>query len=434
VIAGYTVLVVLSFLLFGIRVETLIFAAVAAIVFALSHFRTRSQLLLPLRDLTVQFRRAATGGTIPAIVRGSREVRDIAAAVGEWSATTQNRIRDLSEARTRLESILSSMVEGVLVFDSKGRITLTNNALHGLLEQQGDPLGKTCLEVFRNEVFDNDMRNVLNGNGPRAVEFQTSSERLVRVLLSPVLADDGTCEAAVAVLHDLTEIRQVDRVRRDFVANVSHEFKTPLTSIRGYAETMREEAASDSSREFADVIYRNALYLEALVNDLLALARIESEPPSSIDVLELGSLLADQVVIRGRLPEAATMTIEVSCPSIELQADRSRLSTALGNLIDNAIRYNRPDGTVRIEARVEGPHVVISVSDSGFGIRDEELPRIFERFYRVDKSRTRDSGGTGLGLAIARHAVESQGGVLAVTSKVGAGTTFTIRLPAGPRK
>jgi two-component system phosphate regulon sensor histidine kinase PhoR len=213
------------------------------------------------------------------------------------------------------------------------------------------------------------------------------------------------------------------------VANVSHEFKTPLTSIRGYAETILGEASDPSQKEFAKVILRNSGYLEVLVNGLLELARMESEPSSSRETFDVYAVIHEQVALREKLAGTVRLAIESPDSPVVVHTDRARFGTALANLVDNAIRYNRSDGTVRIDARRDGPHVVVSVIDSGFGIPEKDLSRIFERFYRVDKARTRDGGGTGLGLAIARHAIESQGGTLAVRSKVGSGSTFSIRLP-----
>lgn len=423
-------LALVAFVVFGVRAETFVFAVLALVWTGVTTFRIRKQVMVPLAELSDAVGRASTGSDIlPSIRRGAREVQDLSGRVGEWSERVRARLREVSDARIRLQSILDGMVEGVVLFDADRRIILSNAGVLGLLETPRDVLGKTCLEIFRNESLDAAVLRTLEGEHTD-VQLQTASGREVQVLLSPIAGENESgIEAVVAVFHDLTAIHYADRIRRDFVANVSHEFKTPLTSIRGYAETLSAEVSETSRKEFAEIIHRNARYLESLVNDLLALARIEAEPPSSCDCFDLRSAIREQVTMHSRLPNADGIRIEVDCPGIEVRADRARLGTALGNLIENAIRYNRPEGTVRISARLDGARVLISVADSGFGIPEDALPRIFERFYRVDRSRTRNGGGTGLGLAIARHAVESQGGVLTAQSRVGSGSTFTIRIP-----
>ncbi len=428
----HVMLVLLAFLIFGPGTETIVFASVVLVAAAVLVLRLRTQLIGPLSKLSAAVRSAVGGSApLPSMFRGAPVIEDLSKNLGDWSDGVQERLKDTSDARRRLESILDAMVEGVLVFGPDERIILSNQGVLRLMEGPRDLNGKTCLEVFRNESLDLAVRDTFRGKHADTVQFHTGSGRVVRALLSPVIGEDETgVEAVVTVLHDLTDIQQADRVRRDFVANVSHEFKTPLTSICGYAETIMSETGNESQKEFAKIIHRNGRYLESLVNDILVLARIESEQALALESLNLQSLIDEQISIFRRLPAAESMKIEVDCPEIGMRADRGRLRTALGNLIDNAIRYNRPGGEIRVTARRDNAHVAIAVSDSGFGIPDEELPRIFERFYRVDKARTRDSGGTGLGLAIAKHAVESHRGVLSVESTVGSGSTFTIRLPA----
>jgi two-component system phosphate regulon sensor histidine kinase PhoR len=226
-------------------------------------------------------------------------------------------------------------------------------------------------------------------------------------------------------------LERTEKMRRDFVANVSHEFKTPLTSIRGYAETLLEGADEnpDVRRNFLTVIERNARQLESLVRDLLTLAKIEAELPARKERVEVQTLIEEQVLARQAAMEEREIKVAVQCPAVTLQADRSRLAAAISNLIDNAIHYNRRGGEIRVSGRLEnGRGFALDIADTGYGIPEQELPRIFERFYRVDKARSRESGGTGLGLAIARHAIESQGGKITVASTVGKGSTFTIRL------
>jgi len=278
--------------------------------------------------------------------------------------------------------------------------------------------------------LENAVGEVLAGGEPRVLEMPVGPGRVVQANVAPVPNRSGEVESVVVVFHDLTDIRRTEKMRRDFVANVSHEFKTPLTSIRGYAETLIAGAKDDPqiAPDFLRTIETNARYLEALVNDLLTLARLEAEVPATMERVSVRRIVDEQIESRKNAIRERNINVSVECPDVEIQADRSRLSTAVSNLIDNAIHYNRPGGTIRISAEQQNGTLNLSVADSGHGIPSDELQRIFERFYRVDKSRTRESGGTGLGLSIVKHAIESQGGTITVTSRVGSGSIFTIRM------
>lgn len=256
---------------------------------------------------------------------------------------------------------------------------------------------------------------------------------------------NSMAESLSAKIHELSEgkqrletmlgdIRRVEKIRRDFVANVSHEFKTPLTSIRGYAETLLSGAGENPGlrSDFLKVIERNARYLETLVSDLLTLAKIEAEVPAKKEIVDVRALIAELLSSREASIAERGIQVSLECAPLQLEVDRSRLAAAVSNLIDNAVHYNRPGGELHISGRVENGDVfALDVTDTGYGIAAEELPRIFERFYRIDKARSRDSGGTGLGLAIAKHAIESQGGRISVSSTPGVGSTFTLRMAGG---
>jgi two-component system phosphate regulon sensor histidine kinase PhoR len=293
-----------------------------------------------------------------------------------------------------------------------------------------DLSGKTALEVFRRPELDKAVHDVLRGGAAQVLEI-TMNGQVLQANVAPVPSAAGGIESVVVVFHDLTDIRRTERMRRDFVANVSHEFKTPLTSIRGYAETLMSGAKDDPeiAVDFLKTIERNSKYLESLVSDLLTLARLEAEVPSTKEQITLRSFIDEQLSSRKNALREQDLHVSIECPAIQVEADRSRLSTALSNLIDNAIHYNRPGGHITITGEIQGGLLKLSVADTGQGIPSDELSRIFERFYRVDKSRTRESGGTGLGLSIVKHAIESQGGTISVASRIGSGSTFTIRLP-----
>jgi len=385
----------------------------------------------PLHELAVASRKLAAGDLDQRLpITCDEEIAALGTSLNTMAHNLSRQIYELSDGKQRLEHILEAMAQGVMVLDKSGRVTLTNTSMRKILDTERELLGRTPLEIFRRPELENAVHEVLRGTPAKLLEF-AANNRIVQANVSPVPSALGGIESVVAVFHDMTEIRRIERMRRDFVANVSHEFKTPLTSIRGYAETLMSGAKDDPqiAGDFLKTIERNAQHLETLVSDLLTLARLEAEVPSMKEQISVRLLIEEQVASRKNAIRDQDVRVKIECPDIDVQADRSRLSTALSNLIDNAICYNKRGGQVTISAEVDGKTLKLSVVDTGQGIPADELPRIFERFYRVDKSRTRESGGTGLGLSIVKHAIESQGGILSVTSRLGSGSTFTIRLP-----
>ena len=345
------------------------------------------------------------------------------------------RLRKLYRGEGKLFDYAIEEIEDAVLMVEEGQPEYleqaVNTALRRILETTRDLTGKTPLEIFRRPELENAVHEILRSGPAHVVEIPAAGNRILQANVAPVPGGSGGIESVVVVFHDLTDIRRMERMRRDFVANVSHEFKTPLTSIRGYAETLMSGAKDDPqiAFDFLRTIERNAQHLEILVSDLLTLARLEAEVPSTKEQIELRPLIEEQIASRMNPLQDRGVHVSIDCPDIEVHADRARLSAALSNLLDNAIYYNKPGGQISISAEVQDRTLRLAVADSGQGIPSEELPRIFERFYRVDKARARDSGGTGLGLSIVKHAIESQGGTINVTSRLGAGSTFTIRLP-----
>jgi two-component system phosphate regulon sensor histidine kinase PhoR len=300
-----------------------------------------------------------------------------------------------------------------------------------LLGTHGEFIGRAPMELIRHAALETAVREGLRRGEASAFDLTTGTGRELLAKAAPVRGLSGDVEMIVVVFHDLTEIRRTEKMRKDFIANVSHEFKTPLTSIRGYAETLLNAPpeAPELSQDFLEAIERNAALLQALVEDLLILARLESEAPVHKTPLNIRALIEEQVDSRDQLINDKKVEVTVQCPDIDILADQSRLTRTISNLLDNAIHYNRPGGQIRISGKGEPRGFTLDIADTGIGIRQEDQLRIFERFYRVDKSRSRESGGTGLGLAIAKHAIESQGGTISVASRLGAGSRFTIFLP-----
>jgi len=385
----------------------------------------------PLREISTASKKLAAGNLDMRLpISGDEEIAALGTSLNTMAQNLSGKMTELFQGKQRLESILEAMGQGVMVLDQTGRITLTNTSIGALLGTDRAVTGKTPLEVFRSPDLENAVGEVLAGGEPRVLEMPVGPGRVVQANVAPVPNRSGEVESVVVVFHDLTDIRRTEKMRRDFVANVSHEFKTPLTSIRGYAETLIAGAKDDPqiAPDFLRTIETNARYLEALVNDLLTLARLEAEVPATMERVSVRRIVDEQIESRKNAIRERNINVSVECPDVEIQADRSRLSTAVSNLIDNAIHYNRPGGTIRISTEQQNGTLNLSVADSGHGIPSDELQRIFERFYRVDKSRTRESGGTGLGLSIVKHAIESQGGTITVTSRVGSGSIFTIRM------
>jgi two-component system phosphate regulon sensor histidine kinase PhoR len=386
----------------------------------------------PLREIAAASKRLAAGDLDQRLpITGDEEIAALGASLNSMAQNLNARMVELSEGKRRLESILQAMRDGVMVLDQDARVILTNSSVADMLGPPRDLSGKTPLEILRQPTLETGVRSVLRGAPPQKLEIVTGAGRILQAVVAPVPNAAGQIDSVVAVFHDVTDIRRTEKMRRDFVANVSHEFKTPLTSIRGYAETLLSGAKDDPNiaPDFLKTIERNAKYLEALVSDLLTLARLEAELPATFENLALRPLIEEQLESRKDVIADRGLQVVVECGDVEVRADRPRLATALSNLIDNAIHYNSPGGRIRITAESGNRASSIAIADTGIGIPSDELLRIFERFYRVDKARTRESGGTGLGLSIVKHAVESQGGTISVTSRPGSGSTFTIRLP-----
>jgi two-component system phosphate regulon sensor histidine kinase PhoR len=398
----------------------------------LAGYTLKLRVAAPLSELASIMQKIGEGDLQQRVpIKGDAEVAELLRAANSMARSLNDREKLLREAQTKANSSLEAMTEGLILLDSGGRITLANRAFARLIGSDRDLTGKTTLDLFRDPDLEASIRSILSGEGPQVVEIVPGPGRIVQAHIAGVPNLRGVVDSAVIVFHDLTEIRKAERMRRDFVANVSHEFKTPLTAIRGYTETLLGGALDDPkiAMDFLHTVERNAKHLESLVSDLLTLARLEAELPASFDTVNVRNLIDEQLSQRKSIIAERNLRVVNECPEVELYVDRSRLGTAVSNLIDNAVSYNRPAGEIRVSGAQENGSFLLSIADTGEGIPPADLPRIFERFYRVDKARTRGSGGTGLGLSIVKHAVESQGGSLTVSSKLGIGSQFCIRLP-----
>jgi len=368
------------------------------------------------------------------------------AQLGEMARRIGGTIGELRVERERLEAILRGMVEGVLVTDLSGGVVLLNARARELLALPVDasPRGRPLVELTRDPALGELMRELAAGAGiaSRDVTLSAGAGPTLQVNAARLRGADGEAFGFVLVLHDVTELRRLEVIRRDFVANVSHELRTPLTAIKGYAETLLGSAGDDreTARRFLAIIDRHSERLGRLIDDLLTLSDLElGRTPMRLNAVTVGSAVDDVLQIFAKPVARAGVRVEAQVAQglPPVHADGDRLRQVLINLVDNAIKYTPVGGQVLVRAvHASGSEhagmVEIAIEDSGIGIPAQDLPRLTERFFRVDKARSRELGGTGLGLAIVKHIVQAHGGSLAISSALGQGTTVRVFFPAAP--
>jgi two-component system phosphate regulon sensor histidine kinase PhoR len=342
---------------------------------------------------------------------------------------------DLGRDRDRLAIILDNIVEAVAAVDAQGTVIALNPAFCQLFDLSPSSVGTPLLEALRHPKLTALLGEVLKGGKVKVEEIELYGKDETHFEAHAVPLLGARQRGALLILHDITRIHKLEKVRRDFVANVSHELRTPLASIRGFAETLRDGALDDRehSQEFLEAIEKDAQRLTALVDDLLDLSAIESgqRPPKPAPVRLLEVAKEAAAALRPLAERQGVAVLIKGEPGPEAKADRGQMTQVFTNLLANAIKFNHAEGSVTVTAEVEGKTVTVFVSDTGLGIPDEDLPRVFERFYRVDKARSRDMGGTGLGLAIVKHIIEAHHGVVGVQSRVGEGSVFRFTIPVG---
>jgi two-component system phosphate regulon sensor histidine kinase PhoR len=346
-----------------------------------------------------------------------------------------SRIDELLRDRARLDAILAGMVEGVLVVDGHGRLQMANRAAQMMLRMDTSSIGRPYVEVIRHPDIAAQLGSALRGEEAdnRELALTRDPNRTFVARAAPVARGGGG--GAVLVLHDITDLRRADQIRRDFVANVSHELRTPLTAIRGYIEALLDdEPDGTETRKFLEIIARHSARMERLVSDLLRLARLDARQEAldlaSCDMQQLFNTVVGDVALTAESKRQHITTV-VDPAACRITADPAKLHDVLRNLVENAVHYSPEAATIQLEAAHADGVVRISVSDSGPGIPQDDLSRVFERFYRVDKSRSRP-GGTGLGLAIVKHLVELHGGEAAAENRPEGGARFVITLPDAP--
>ena len=402
-------------------------------------------------DMVAFCRRAGredpSGTALP--VRRADELGELEEGLARLAGALTGRLREATAEREKLRSILGCMTEGVVVLDTDGRVILVNQTARNIFDLPPDAnvLGMSTVEILRHPEMQALVREMVESDAARdALHRQAPLGDDCWFTVNAARLKDSRARLLgyVLVFHEVTELKRLEQIRADFVANVSHEMRTPLTAIQGYAETLLDDPPNDprKARQFLNVVKRHSERLGRLIDDLLALSDLEmgnvslrmqqvAAGPLTERVLELFRNQANRKHIRIRA------NVDADTPHV--LGDEDRLQQLLINLVDNAVKYTPEHGEVRVEARFEpgsngdrGPRAALTVSDTGCGIPEKDLPRLTERFYRVDKARSRELGGTGLGLAIVKHITQAHGGELKIESRLGKGTRVSVFLPCAP--
>lgn len=394
-------------------------AGVALVIVTLLWVRTRRRVRTQVHAATARLEAAP----LP-------EVRGLEATLGQLERSVDAAVTnggDAAASETRMAHALSAIDDGIVLFGDDGEIVFRNRSAEAFLDARH---GEAMVELSIEELA----RAALDGTrGSRTLELFGPPRRTLVLSADPL--DDGYKSiGALVVIEDVTERRRVDAVRRDFVANISHELKTPVGGIGVLAETIVDEDDLEIMRRLAQRMHHEAMRASRTIDDLLELSRIEAGEATLGDPVPVHLVLAEAAERASTAAEQRGITLDLAEPShrVAVRGDRRQLVSAIFNLLDNAIKYSEPGSSVTIASSTDGERVELSVTDHGVGIPRRDLERIFERFYRVDRARSRDTGGTGLGLAIVRHVASNHGGEVTVESREGEGTTFRLFLPSGP--
>ena len=393
-------------------------------------------LITPINRITYVSSKFAKGDFSRRIFYNSGdEIGRLASTLNKMAQDIEEKIREIATKNQHLEAIFNSMIEGVIVTDNKLKIISINHPIEGLFGiKRAEAEGKFFLEGIRNSKISELINEAMNSAKflSQEVTLVMPEHKVFQANVSPIF-EQNKVTGSVTIIHDITEIRRLETMRRDFVANVSHELKTPLTSIKGFVETLLEGAIEDkeNSIDFLKIIKNHTDRLNALINDLLDLSHIESkEVTLNNDKFSLSGMAFEVAAgFKSQAKKKGLKIISELPEGLEVLADKGKIEQVFANLISNAIKYNKENGSVRIYSEQMQDRVKIVIEDSGSGIPTKDIPRIFERFYRVDKARSRELGGTGLGLSIVKHIVELHSGTVGVESTEGLGSKFFFTLP-----
>ena len=424
----------LTWTMFTILLRSLMFGLAVA---AMLSFILAKTITNPVENLTKTADRIAAGDfSQRPQAESADEIGALTRTFNEMANVLESTLAEVNGERNKLNTLFMYMAEGMVAFGKNGRILHMNPAAQRMLGLEFDP-EMTYTQVFPNlNIEENDL-----GQDGRCIEIDyAANKRILKIFLTMFGRAEDENGGIMAVMHDITEQTKLDSSRREFVANVSHELRTPLTNVKGYTETLLDagdEIDPQSRRNFLQVIYNESDRMTHIVKDLLTLSQLDygrmelrlAELPVKMIVANIASAMMIEAKNQG-----LTLETTFQDPLPNILADQARMEQVIANVISNAVKYNRPGGRVEISAQAEGQMVAIRVKDTGIGIPQEDIPRLFERFYRVDKARSRERGGTGLGLAIAKEIVEQHNGTIQVESQLDQGTTITIRIPAAPER
>jgi len=404
-------------------------AAIAAVVYRSSIVGRDSDRVAAILSVAKRYTLGDLSRPLPDY--GDDDLGSVARAMDQAVQELGRRVDHLERDRARSAAILASMIEGVLVVDDQGRLQLVNDAARRILKLEKEALARSYVEAIRHPGIVEHITRALAGEESEGLELSVTRDT-TRTLVAHVTPVVAAGRGAVLVMHDITELRKADQVRRDFVANVSHELRTPLTAIKGYAEALLDDAEDVEAREkFLDIIHRHASRMERLVKDLLRLARLDAgQEAVELVPCDVSGLLRS--IANDFEPAAAqkqqTIDVQVSHEAATLVTDAAKLHDIARNLIENAVNYTPNGGAIEVRADAATGLFQLTVADTGHGIAPDDLPRVFERFYRVDRSRT-GPGGTGLGLSIVKHLTHVLGGEVTASNQAEGGALFTVTLP-----
>ncbi|MBO8158604.1 two-component system histidine kinase PnpS [Thermosyntropha sp.] len=392
----------------------------------------------PISEITETVRDIACGDLKRRVLHKSDdELGVLAEAINNMTVYLEKTITEISEVKNRFEAVLNNTINGILMFDSEGRIAYANPVARLIFGFKDDFIGRKGVEVIENYELVRMLDEAKNRLAPvrKSVNFYSRGEKILEVNVIPVMeSENSSLDSILVVCNDITELKRLEQIRQDFVANVSHELKTPVAAISGFAETLMEEKGenSDNVEEFSRIIYEEAKRLKKMIEELLELSRIESgKMPTSFlptDIVKIAWEAVD--IIKQRFPERSEdIVLRSEERNLVVEADEEQIMRIILNLMENAVYYSPAGTPITLSISRENEYVRIEVKDEGEGIPEKEIPRLFERFYRVDKARSRKTGGTGLGLAIVKHLVENHRGMVKVRSRLGAGSVFSVVLP-----
>jgi len=427
--------------IFMVYIKIIVAGLIILLICGILSWYIAKRITIPINEIKQWSESIATGDfnlSPPVKFKYSEEINSLSGSMYRMSEELNNRFNTMTRQKNEIQAILSSMVEGVFAVDMEERIISLNNAACKLMNVNPESAkGKLIQEIIRNADLQKFVRKVISSNTPveSDIVFHNGIDRFLQANGTALIDSQKNYIGALIVLNDVTRIKKLENMRREFVANVSHELKTPITSIKGFVETLMEGAIKDpvDSQNFLQIISKQTNRLMAIIEDLLSLSKIEQDEETHSIYLEKNNIkdpIKDAIEIC--TPRAESKNIKlylISKEDIYADINPPLLEQAMVNLIDNAIKYSNPESQVNIEVISADTEIIVSVRDWGCGIETKHLSRLFERFYRVDKDRNRKLGGTGLGLAIVKHIVHAHNGFVNVESSISKGSTFFIHLP-----